>query len=102
MNRQRPHSEQTVAVLRALAATPSSWRYGYDLCSELDLKSGSLYPILIRLSDRGFLESSWEQAEPGRPPRHVYRLTGAGIAEASAAGHRARPATTRRRELGTA
>ena len=102
MIRQRPHSAQTVAVLRAMAVDPSRWRHGYDLCTELGLKSGSLYPILIRLADRGFLESSWEQAETGKPPRHVYRLTGAGVAEASAAGHRVGPAPTGRRELGTA
>jgi|SRR3954447_13150153 PadR family transcriptional regulator PadR len=102
MMRQRPHSAQTVGVLQALAVDASTWRYGYDLCSELGLKSGSLYPILIRLADRGFLESSWEQAGSGKPPRHVYRLTGAGIAEAAAAEHRTGPLATRHRELGTA
>jgi len=102
MLRHRPHSAQTVAVLQALAEDPSRWRYGYDLCSQLGLKSGSLYPILIRLADRGLLEASWEQAETGKPPRHVYRLTGVGRAEAIAADRRARPAATRRRELGTA
>jgi DNA-binding PadR family transcriptional regulator len=43
------------------------------------LKSGSLYPILVRLADKGFLEAKWESSVPaGRPPRHLYRLTGAG------------------------
>jgi DNA-binding PadR family transcriptional regulator len=102
MTRRRPHSAQTIAVLRALNLDPARWRYGYDLCSELGLKSGSLYPILIRLAERGLLESSWEQSDPGRPPRHVYRLTGAGVTEAATAGDRARPAATRRRQLGTA
>jgi PadR family transcriptional regulator PadR len=102
MTRQRSHSAQTMAVLQALVAAPSTWRYGYDLSSELGLKSGSLYPILMRLADRGLLESSWEQSGTSRPPRHVYRLTGSGIAEAAAAGQRARPAVGRRRELGTA
>ena len=71
MTRRRPHSAQTIAVLRALNLEPARWRYGYDLCSELGLKSGSLYPILIRLADRGLLESSWLQPDPGRPPRHA-------------------------------
>jgi PadR family transcriptional regulator len=102
MTRRRSHSAQTVAVLRALQTNPSRWRYGYDLCSELDLKSGSLYPILIRLADRDLLESSWEQSEPGKPPRHVYRLTSAGLVEAATTVDRARPATSRRRQLGTA
>jgi PadR family transcriptional regulator, regulatory protein PadR len=76
---RRP-SRQTVAVLRALAADPTAWRYGYELGQEVELKAGSLYPILIRLSDRGLLESSWETEPPsGRPPRHLYRLSGAGV-----------------------
>jgi PadR family transcriptional regulator, regulatory protein PadR len=100
--RERSHSVQTVAVLQALALDPPRWRYGYDLCSQLGLKSGSLYPILIRLAERDLLESSWEQSEPGKPPRHVYRLTGAGMVEAAAADPPARPAATRRRQLGPA
>jgi PadR family transcriptional regulator, regulatory protein PadR len=102
MARHRSHSAQTIALLLALALDPTRWRYGYDLCVELGLKSGSLYPILIRLADRGFLESTWESADPGKPPRHVYRLTSAGVAEAGAAAHEARPATTRRAQLGPA
>src|SRR4051794_14974920 len=76
---RRP-SPQTVTVLEALAGRPAAWRYGYELGREVGVKAGSLYPILMRLSDRGFLESSWE-TEPGqgRPPRHLYRLTAAGI-----------------------
>jgi len=79
VTRERRPSAQTVAVLRALAADPDRWRYGYDLCTELSLLPGSMYPILIRLADRGLLETGWESEHvPGRPPRHLYRLTGAG------------------------
>lgn len=79
MERNRKPSPQTAAVLLALATHPSQWRYGYDLCLELDLKAGTLYPILMRLADRGFLETAWEKNAPhGRPPRHLYRLTGEG------------------------
>lgn len=79
MQRRRSPSPQTAAVLLALAETPGKWRYGYDLCLELELKAGTLYPILMRLTDRGLLESAWEtDAPPGRPPRHMYRLTGEG------------------------
>lgn len=75
---RRP-SPQAVAVLRALAAQPDRWRYGYDLCRELAVQAGSMYPILMRLADRGLLETSWEtDPVPGRPPRHLYRLTGTG------------------------
>ena len=80
MTRPRRPSPQTVAVLAALAAVPARWRYGYELGQQVGLKAGSLYPILMRLSDRGLLESRWE-SDPaqGRPPRHLYRLTGAGV-----------------------
>ncbi len=81
MARTRRPSPQTVAVLQALLADPETWRYGYELAQEVGLKAGSLYPILIRLADRGLLEASWEvlAGEPaGRPPRHLYRLTGDG------------------------
>jgi PadR family transcriptional regulator PadR len=78
MQRNRPPSAQTINVLQALAADPAQWRYGYDLATEVQLKSGSLYPILVRLADRGMLETAWEQGEGSRPPRHLYRLTTAG------------------------
>ena len=78
MQRNRPPSAQTIKVLRALAADPAQWRYGYDLATQVLLKSGSLYPILVRLADRGLLETSWEQGQGSRPPRHLYRLTSAG------------------------
>jgi DNA-binding PadR family transcriptional regulator len=73
-----------VAVLRALAADPGAWRYGYELGLEVGLKAGSLYPILMRLADRGLLDAEWEDdPPPGRPPRHLYRLTGTGVAYAA-------------------
>jgi DNA-binding PadR family transcriptional regulator len=79
MRRSRPPSPQATRVLRALASQPNQWRYGYDLAAEVNLKSGSLYPILVRLADRGLLEASWEAAPPGKPPRHLYRLTAVGL-----------------------
>jgi PadR family transcriptional regulator, regulatory protein PadR len=79
MQRSRRPSKQTVAVLRALATRPTAWRYGYDLCHDVGLKAGSMYPILMRLADRGLLDTSWEAAgATGRPPRHLYRLSTAG------------------------
>jgi PadR family transcriptional regulator, regulatory protein PadR len=81
VTRPRKPSPQTVAVLQALLAQPGVWRYGYELGQQVGVKAGSLYPILIRLADRGLLEASWETTadEPaGRPPRHLYRLTGDG------------------------
>jgi PadR family transcriptional regulator PadR len=84
VTRNRRPSPQTIAVLTALAATPSTWRHGYDLGQQIGLRAGSLYPILIRLCDRGLLEATWEaDPPPGRPPRHLYRLTTAGAALAA-------------------
>ncbi len=74
------------AVLRPLNGTSTAsylprWHYGYDLSRRLQLSSGTLYPILVRLAERGSLETRWVVPErPGRPPRHTYRLTGDGRA----------------------
>jgi PadR family transcriptional regulator len=79
----RTFSAQTRAVFTALAG--GDWRHGYDLAKETGLKSGTLYPILIRLADRGYVAARWEDEQPaGRPRRHLYRLTAAGreVAEA--------------------
>ncbi|HZN74495.1 MAG TPA: helix-turn-helix transcriptional regulator [Micromonosporaceae bacterium] len=84
MTRLRRPSAQTVAVVHALADQPSAWRYGYELCRQLDLGPGSLYPILVRLADRGLVETAWEtDNSAGRLPRHRYRLTGSGQALAT-------------------
>jgi DNA-binding PadR family transcriptional regulator len=60
---------------------PLVWQHGYTLMKQTDLKSGTLYPILLRLCDQGLLEAEWREAETaGKPPRHVYRLTSTGLA----------------------
>jgi DNA-binding PadR family transcriptional regulator len=83
-NLRRP-SPQTIAVLLALAEAPATWRYGYELGQQVALKAGSMYPILMRLAERGLLETAWEtDPPPGRPPRHLYRLTGSGLDLAAA------------------
>jgi DNA-binding PadR family transcriptional regulator len=90
-------------VLRALAADPARWRHGYDLGTETGLKAGSLYPILVRLADRGFLEATWEEPAPhGRPARHLYRLTPQGreLAATAAATSAVPVARPRRRPIG--
>jgi len=80
MARVRRCSRQTLVLLAALMEQPRTWQHGYELSKGTGLKSGTLYPILIRLSDQGLLDSRWKEAErPGRPPRHVYRLTASGL-----------------------
>jgi PadR family transcriptional regulator, regulatory protein PadR len=83
---RREFSPQTLSVLAALCQQPSEWRHGYALASQTGLKSGTLYPILIRLADRGLVEACWqEEPQPGRPRRHLYRLTADGLASATGA-----------------
>jgi PadR family transcriptional regulator, regulatory protein PadR len=63
-------SMQTLAVLADLCAAPSQWRHGYGIARNTGLKSGTLYPVLIRLADRGLVEACWEDEQPpGRPRR---------------------------------
>jgi PadR family transcriptional regulator, regulatory protein PadR len=83
MQRNRQPSKQTTTLLLAFTEDPAAWRHGYELCLATRLKAGSLYPMLIRLADRGWLEAQWETPIPaGRPPRHLYRLTATGLREA--------------------
>jgi PadR family transcriptional regulator, regulatory protein PadR len=83
---RREFSPQTLSVLAALCEQPSRWQHGYALASQTGLKSGTLYPILIRLADRGLVEACWqEEPAPGRPRRHLYRLTPGGLAGATGA-----------------
>ena len=71
-------SPQTTLVLAEFLQSKHEWRYGYDISRNTGLKSGTLYPILMRLAEHGMLETSWENVDVGRPPRHMYRLTGDG------------------------
>jgi DNA-binding PadR family transcriptional regulator len=92
-------SPQTLLVLEALLEAPAAWHYGYALSRRTGLRSGTLYPLLMRLAEQGWLETRWIEPErPGRPPRHTYRLTTEGaraaaaqVANASAAQREAAP-----------
>lgn len=59
--------------------------YGYALATRIcelsenriDLKEGTLYPVLYRLENEGMIESSW--STPGRGvPRKYYHITEKG------------------------
>ena len=76
-------SPQTRSVLAAFAVDPAKWLHGYGLAKQTGLRSGTLYPILIRLADQRLIEAQWEDEQPaGRPRRHLYRLTSEGGAVA--------------------
>ena len=83
-------SPQTVSVLERFAERPSAWLYGYELSRETGIKSGTLYPVLMRLAECKMLETRWVTSEKGVPPRHMYRLTPKGVSAFSKdAGRRA-------------
>jgi DNA-binding PadR family transcriptional regulator len=69
----------TLAVLKALA---SGYRHGFDIIDVTGLPGGTVYPILGKLEDGGYVRSAWEdpriaQADK-RPPRRYYELREAG------------------------
>jgi PadR family transcriptional regulator PadR len=72
-------STETLAVLERFLERPTEWRYGYELSRATGLKSGTLYPILMRLERYTLLEAQWVTTEAGVPPRHTYRLTPNGL-----------------------
>ncbi|MGC5018280.1 PadR family transcriptional regulator [Micromonospora sp. DT47] len=72
-------------VLSALLVEPDAERYGLDLMKLTGLPSGTLYPVLHRLQDAGWLAADWEAVDPaaaGRPARRYYRLTADGMVAA--------------------
>ena len=77
MTRTRRPSAATLKILNSLAAAPSGL-HGYALMQASALASGTLYPILKRLTDRGWLEKNWESGEGDGPPRRIYTLTDMG------------------------
>jgi PadR family transcriptional regulator, regulatory protein PadR len=81
MARKPNTSVQTRQLLSAMLRQPRTWQYGYEISKQTGLKSGTLYPLLMRLSDQGLLDSQWQDPErPGKPARHAYKLTSSGLA----------------------
>lgn len=89
-------TKQTIRLIEAFLERPTEETHGFDLIDLLKIKSGTLYPLLIRLENLGWLESHWEESARTGPRRRLYRLTAEGepaarkfIAEVNAA--RSRP-----------
>jgi DNA-binding PadR family transcriptional regulator len=79
VTRKRSLSGQARALLATLLEARERWSHGYELTSVTGIKSGTLYPLLVRLEAQGYLEAEWQPSlASGRPPRHAYRLTAAG------------------------
>ena len=81
MTRFRKPSASTLMVLKSLSESPKGL-HGYALMKASGLASGTLYPILSRLAERGWLEKAWEMnEETSGPPRRFYTLTPLGRAQ---------------------
>jgi len=82
LERELKRGTLEMLLLRILADEPT---YGYELLSRLSkrsegrfhIKEGTLYPVLYRLEDAGFVEPEWDQPARG-VPRKVYQLTRSG------------------------
>jgi DNA-binding PadR family transcriptional regulator len=78
-------SHQTKRVLQALLDSPADETYGFLLTQATGLKAGTLYPVMQRLLDEGWVSSRWEEIDEkaeGRRRRRYYRLTSLGEARA--------------------
>jgi len=76
MTRYRKPSKSACSALAHLLNGPA---YGYEIMKQTGLKSGTLYPILMRLTERSLLSSKWDAPiSPGKPPRQIYTLTAEG------------------------
>lgn len=78
-------SEPALRVLKVMLDHPAEPLYGLDLMDRAGVKSGTLYPLLARLAEAGWLIGEREDVDPhiaGRPARTYYRLTGLGGREA--------------------
>lgn len=97
-----PHTQTVLNALlgrgsdgRRRAAVLADGLYGLELSNLSGLPNGTLFPILERLRQAGWVERYWEQDDiaegEGRPRRRFYKITRKGadlapqaIAEASA------------------
>lgn len=82
MDKELLRGHLPVLVLAIVAERPI---HGYALAKEIKLRGGSLlkmgegtlYPLLYRLENQGFVRSEWETGPTGKE-RKVYRITRAG------------------------
>lgn len=87
MAKQPRMTLQTLRVLQLMLDSREGLA-GSDIHNATKIFSGTLYPILYRFEDAGWLKGKWEKIDPakeGRPPRKFYELTNVGRAQAKAA-----------------
>ena len=91
-------TSQTLLVLSELMVDRRRELSGADIAARSKLKSGTLYPILARLEEAGWLTSHWEAGDPaalGRPRRRYYRVTAEGAKNARSAARDFAPSLQR-------
>lgn len=82
LERELKNGAAELLVLAVLEARP---RHGYELAKMIEQQSGgrlvfhldSLYPLLYRLEERGWIKGAWVE-KAGERRRRFYRLTPAG------------------------
>jgi PadR family transcriptional regulator, regulatory protein PadR len=80
-----PVKTKTIVPLLILHLLAKSPTHGYNLMERIEQMTGSImpinpntmYPLLRRLEERGFISGAWEH--PDRRSRRIYRITRAGV-----------------------
>lgn len=81
-------TRSTVKVLQEFLAHPEDEYHGFALTASTGVGSGTLYPMLDRLTAAGWLNAAKESTNaefPGRPPRVMYCMTPLGAERAAVA-----------------
>ena len=102
---ERRMTTQTERILETLLTDPSTDWWGSRIAPASGLKSGTLYPALLRMERFGWLSSRWEDIDPvaeARPRRRLYRLTAEGYRVAESVTHAAARRAPGKRQSGLA
>lgn len=78
-------SGPALRVLRLMIDDPRADWSGAAISKAARVGPGTLYPMLARFENAGWMSSRWETVDPrdaGRPRRRFYSLTGVGRAKA--------------------
>ena len=95
-------TDSTLQVLHALLADPTREHYGLELSKSSGIAHGTMYGILVRLEDWGWLENRLDYvADRATHPRRYYRLTSDGAVRAREAVEQAERRAVRGRRRGS-
>jgi DNA-binding IclR family transcriptional regulator len=76
-------TKTTMLVLEQLAEHKSGV-WGLALCKKLQMPTGTIYPMLARLENLGWVSSYWEsEGDRVGPRRKYYSLTADGLLQAA-------------------